>query len=76
MATATLEGTKIGKIETEFKCSCKLAPIETHKSEIFLGRSEEGLAVAFDADPRQMSFWTAPKPKETPQPQNPKTPNG
>jgi len=56
------------KIETEFKCSCKLAPIETHKSEIFLGRSEEGVALAFDTDPRQMSLWTAPKPKETPQP--------
>jgi hypothetical protein len=29
-------------IETEFKCSCKLAPIETHKSKVFLGRTSEG----------------------------------
>lgn len=55
------------KIETEFKCSSTLAAIETHKSAIFLGRGEEGL-VAFDGDPRQMSLWSKPKPKEAPKP--------
>ena len=51
-------------IETEFKCSSKLAPIETHKSKVFLGRTKEGGLVAFDADPRQMSLWSAPAPVE------------
>ncbi|WP_420239233.1 hypothetical protein ACOBR2_06535 [Telmatobacter bradus] len=52
------------KIETEFKCSCKLAAIETHKSEIFLGCTDGGTLIAFDRDPRQMSLWQAPKVKE------------
>lgn len=51
------------KIETEFKCGCKLAAIETHKSEIFLGCTDEGNLIAFDRDPRQMSLWQAPKPR-------------
>lgn len=55
-------------IETEFKCACKLAPIETHKSKIFLGHTAEGMPVAFDADPRQMPLWSAPKPQEAPKP--------
>ncbi|HEV2133765.1 MAG TPA: hypothetical protein VGR47_05835 [Terracidiphilus sp.] len=55
-------------IETEFKCACKLAPIETHKSKVFLGRGDEGALLAFDADPRQMSLWSAPKPQEAPRP--------
>jgi len=55
-------------IETEFKCSCKLAAIETHKSKIFLGHTAEGMPVAFDADPRQMPLWSAPKPQEAPKP--------
>ena len=55
-------------IETEFKCTSKLAPIETHKSKIFLGRMKEGGLVAFDADPRQMSLWSAPAPQEAPKP--------
>jgi hypothetical protein len=55
-------------IETEFSCSCKLAPIEKHTSKIFLGRAEEGGLVAFDGDPRQMPLWSAPKPQEAPKP--------
>jgi hypothetical protein len=55
-------------IETEFKCACKLAPIETHKSKIFLGHTSEGAPVAFDADPRQMPLWSAPKPQKAPKP--------
>lgn len=55
-------------IETEFKCSSKLAPIETHKSKVFLGRTKEGGLVAFDADPRQMSLWSAPAPAEVAKP--------
>lgn len=55
-------------IETEFRCACKLAPIETHKSKVFLGRTEEGGLVAFDGDPRQMPLWSAPKPAEAPKP--------
>ena len=55
-------------IETEFKCSCKLAPIETHKSKIFLGHTGNGEPVAFDADPRQMPLWETPKPQEAPKP--------
>jgi hypothetical protein len=55
-------------IETEFRCACKLAPIETHKSKVFLGRTEEGGLVAFDGDPRQMPLWSAPKPTEAPKP--------
>lgn len=55
-------------IETEFKCACKLAPIETHKSKIYLGHTEQGEPVAFDADPRQMPLWAPPKPQEAPKP--------
>jgi hypothetical protein len=55
-------------IETEFKVACKLAPIETHKSKVFLGRTAEGGLQAFDADPRQMALWTAPKPAEVQKP--------
>ena len=55
-------------IETEFKCSSKLAAIETHRSKMFLGRTEAGGLMAFDNDPRQMSFWAAPAPKEVQQP--------
>jgi hypothetical protein len=53
-------------IETEFKCSSRLAPIETHKAKVFLGKTEEGGLVAFANDPRQMPLWTAPQPKEVP----------
>ena len=52
------------QVETEFRCTSKLAPIETHKSKIFVGRTEDGAVVAFDGDPRQMPLWSAPKPKE------------
>lgn len=55
-------------IETEFRCACKLAPIETHKSKVFLGRTEQGGLVAFDGDPRQMPLWAPPKPAEAPKP--------
>ena len=55
-------------IETEFKCACKLAPIETHKSKIYLGHTAEGMPVAFDADPRQMPLWAPPKAPEQPKP--------
>jgi hypothetical protein len=52
------------QVETEFRCTSKLAAIEKHQSKIFVGRTEEGAVVAFDADPRQMPLWSAPKPKE------------
>ncbi len=51
-------------IETEFKCTSKLAAIETHKSKCFIGKAEDGSLVAFANDPRQMPLWSAPKPKE------------
>jgi hypothetical protein len=51
-------------IETEFKCSSKLADIETHKSKIFLGATESGAPIAFSSDPRQMILFTPPQPKE------------
>ena len=54
------------KVHTEFRCTSKTAPIETHKSQIYVGRTEEGALIAFDADPRQMPLWSAPKPRETP----------
>lgn len=54
------------KVHTEFSCTAKLAPIEKHKSKIFVGKTNEGALVALDGDPRQMPLWSAPKPKETP----------
>ena len=51
-------------IETEFKCSSKLADIETHKAKIFMGFTDEGAPIAFDGDPRQMILFTKPAPKE------------
>lgn len=53
-------------IETEFKAVSKLAPIETHKAKCFMGKSEDGVLVAFTSDPRQMPLWSPPKPKESP----------
>ena len=55
-------------IETEFKCGSKLAGIEVHHAKIYLGRAEEGGLVAFDADPRQMPLWSAPKPAKVQEP--------
>jgi len=54
------------KVHTEFQCQSKLAPIEKHKSKIFVGRTEDGAMVALDNDPRQMQLWEAPKPKQIP----------
>jgi hypothetical protein len=51
-------------VETEFKCTSKLAAIEIHRSKIYVGRVEGGGIVAFDSDPRQMPLWAAPKPAE------------
>jgi hypothetical protein len=51
-------------IDTEFKCTSSLAAIETHKSKVFVGKSDDGNIIAFATDPRQMPLWTAPKPKE------------
>ena len=51
-------------VETEVGASCKLAPIEKHKSKVFLGRTEENTLIAFESDPRQMALWHAPKPRE------------
>lgn len=53
-------------IVTEVTCSSKFAAIEKHSSKVFLGRTEEGVVVAFDKDPRQLPLWSAPKPKEVP----------
>jgi hypothetical protein len=48
-------------IATEVGSKTSLAPIEKHTSKIFLGKTDEGSLLAFDADPRQMSLWVAPK---------------
>jgi hypothetical protein len=53
-------------IETEFKCSAKLAAIEVHKSKCFMGKDDEGNIIALAKDMRQMPLWSAPKPKEAP----------
>ena len=55
-------------IETEFKCSSQLAPIEVHKSKCYMGKAEDGSIIAFTGDPRQMPLWSQPKPKEAPAP--------
>jgi hypothetical protein len=52
------------QIDTEFKATCKLAPIETHKSKVFMGVNEEGGFMAFTSDPRQMPLWHVPKPEK------------
>jgi hypothetical protein len=54
------------KVETEVHVSAKLATTETHKSQIFVAKSESGGIVALDADPRQMPLWKVDKPAETP----------
>lgn len=53
-------------IETEFRASSKLAPVEVHRSKCFMGKAEDGAMVAFTADPRQMPLWQTPRPKQTP----------
>ena len=53
-------------VHVEMHCSTKTAPIEKHVSKMFMGRTQEGALVALDEDPRQLTFWTAPAPKETP----------
>jgi len=55
-------------IETEVKCSSKIAPIESHKAKMFLGVTEGGAPIAFEDDPRQMIMFTPPAPKEVAQP--------
>ena len=55
-------------VETEFKCSCKLAAIETHRGKLFVGVMEGGAPIAFNEDPRQMVLFTPAKPKEVPRP--------
>jgi hypothetical protein len=52
------------QIDTEFKATSKLAPIETHKSKIFMGQNDQGGFMAFVSDPRQMPLWQVPKPDE------------
>jgi hypothetical protein len=54
------------KVETEIHVSAKLAAAESHKGTMFVGKTEEGGFIALDADPRQMQFWSVPKPQETP----------
>jgi hypothetical protein len=51
-------------IETTVSCSTKLAGVEKHNSKVFMGRTEDNSVIAFASDPRQMAFWTAPKPRE------------
>jgi hypothetical protein len=53
-------------VHVEMHCSTKTAPIEKHVSKMFMGRTQEGALVALDEDPRQLTFWTAPAPKEVP----------
>ena len=55
-------------IETEFKCSSRLADIETHKSKIYVGKTASGHLIAFKDDPRQLILFTPPQPKEAPKP--------
>jgi len=54
------------EIETEFHPTVKLAAIEPHKSKVFMGKTDGGVRIALDSDPRQMPLWSAPKPKEVP----------
>jgi len=55
-------------IESEVKCSSKIADIETHKAKIYLGMTEKRDLIAFASDPRQMILFTPPSPKEAPTP--------
>jgi hypothetical protein len=50
------------QIDTEFKATSKLTPIETHHSKCFLGVNDEGGFVAYVSDPRQMPLWHVQKP--------------
>lgn len=54
------------KIETEVHVTAKLAPPESSKAQIFMGKTEEGGFIALDSDPRQMPLWKAPAPEATP----------
>lgn len=51
------------KIKTTFSCKTKLAGIEKHTGEIFIGRTQAGGFVALTSDPRQMNLWSEPKPQ-------------
>jgi hypothetical protein len=53
-------------VATEVNCTTRLAAIEKHAGKVFVGKTEDGVMVAFDKDPRQMPLWSAPKPKEVP----------
>ncbi len=54
------------KVHTEFSVVAKLAPIEKHKSKIYIARTDANALVALDADPRQMPLWETPKKVEPP----------
>lgn len=54
------------KVHTEFSVQTKLAPLEKHKSEVYIAKTDEGALVALDADPRQMPLWETPKKPDIP----------
>ncbi|HVJ09718.1 MAG TPA: hypothetical protein VM554_15175 [Acidisarcina sp.] len=56
------------QIDTQFTCVAKLSSITPNTSRIFLGQDKDGGLYALNSDPRQLSFFTPPRPVEAPKP--------
>jgi hypothetical protein len=55
-------------LNTEFQCTTKLAGMIPATSLMYVGKDEEGTLYALTEDPRQMHFFTPPKPKPVREP--------
>jgi hypothetical protein len=54
------------QLNTEFTCTSKLAGIIPVDSRIFIGRTEDGVLVPLQDDPRQMNIFAPPEPVKAP----------
>jgi hypothetical protein len=55
-------------LNTEFQCTTKLAGMIPATSLMYVGKDQEGVLYALTEDPRQMNFFTPPKPKPVREP--------
>lgn len=54
------------QIDAEFTCSTSMPSFVPKTSRLFIGKDEEGNLYGLSEDPRQLTFFTPPKPREAP----------
>jgi hypothetical protein len=52
------------QIGAEFTCEASVASFVPKVSRLFIGRDEDGVLYGLNEDPRQLTFFTPPKPRE------------